>query len=220
MNILEEIPNSKPSSSPSPMLSKPMSTGPSLHTPSSSDNVPSDASSSIALSDHFILFDARNLVIGLLVILIVLTYLGFNFLTIFGDAIQNGVDVLSPAITQVLTFMGVSTGSALNKAAEITSEVTTGGVEIAEGAVKNVGNLMIGDEAVGRSKYGAPADPVPDSPEDSIQKSLSSSKTKWCLVGEYQNKRGCIDISESDKCLSGQVFPNQEMCLNPALTKS
>jgi len=51
-------------------------------------------------------------------------------------------------------------------------------------------------------------EPSPDTSEDNIQKSLTSAKTKWCLVGEYKNKRGCVDISESDKCLSGQVFPN------------
>jgi hypothetical protein len=149
-----------------------------------------------------------------------LAYYGFNILTVFGDAIQKGVDVLTPTFSQLLNLIGYSSGTAINKAAEITSDVTTGGIELAEGAIQNVGNIMIGDKAVGHKKYGAPADPEPDTPEDSIQKSLSSSKTKWCLVGEYKNKRGCIDISESDKCLSGQVFPNEEMCLNPTQSPS
>ena len=57
-----------------------------------------------------------------------------------------------------------------------------------------------------------------DNSENPIQKPISSGKSGWCLVGEYANKRGCIEVSETDKCMSGQVFPNQKMCLNPNIT--
>jgi len=40
----------------------------------------------------------------------------------------------------------------------------------------------------------------------------------WCLVGEFNKKRGCVPVADETKCLSGQVFPNQAMCLNPTLT--
>jgi hypothetical protein len=59
--------------------------------------------------------------------------------------------------------------------------------------------------------------PQPDTTTNPIQKPISSGKTNWCLVGEYQGRRGCIQISEQHKCLSGQIFPNQQMCMNPAL---
>lgn len=234
MNILEEIPNSKTPSK-SPLLSKSISNTPStkksifessdnettsfIKNNTSSNNKDSN-SSNLALSDSFVLFDFRTLIIIILLILVAMTYFGINVMSIFGNAIQKGVDVASPAFSNFLSLVGYSTGTAINKTAEIASNAATGGVEIAEGATQSIGNIIIGDKAVGHKKYGAPNDPLPDSPEDSIQKSLSSAKTKWCLVGEYQNKRGCIDLSESDKCLSGQVFPSEEMCLNPALSKN
>lgn len=234
MNILEEIPNSKTPSK-SPLLSKSISNVPSVkksifessdaETPSfiknrTNTNKNDSDSPNLALSDSFVLFDLRTLIIIILLILIAMTYFGINVMSIFGNAIQKGVDVLSPTFSNFLSLVGYSTGTAINKTAEIASNAATGGVEIAEGATQSIGNIIIGDNAVGHKKYGAPNDPLPDSPEDSIQKSLSSAKTKWCLVGEYQNKRGCIDLSESDKCLSGQVFPSEEMCLNPALSKN
>ena len=46
----------------------------------------------------------------------------------------------------------------------------------------------------------------------------SSKKVGWCLVGEYEGRRGCIEISDYDKCLSGKVFPSQEICMNPTQT--
>ena len=145
----------------------------------------------------------------------ILTYLGINILRILGDAIQSGVEIVTPAFTSFLDLMGDSTGTALNKVSEVTADIATTGVSLADGAVHDVGNLLIGDKTVGRSSGDRrqQQDPRPDVPENSIQKSLSSAKTKWCLVGEYQNKRGCIDISESDKCMSGQVFPNEETCM-------
>ena len=147
-----------------------------------------------------------------------MTYFGINVLNIFGDTIQKSVDIVSPFVSQILDLIGNSTGAVVNKTAEVSSDVAKEGVDIAEGTVKSIGNIMIGEDAIGRPQHTAYMnDPVPDSPEDNIQKSLSSAKTKWCLVGEYQNKRGCIDLSESDKCLSGQVFPNEEMCLNPSM---
>ena len=208
MNILEEIPKSN---------SSPPQTFSSSTTSINSVNVPTSSYDS-TLSDRISMFDGRNIMIGILIFIIILTYFGINLLDIFGRAVQKGVDVLAPFVTQLLDMIGYSSGSALNTAAEVTSDVTKESVEIAEGAVKNIGNILIGDEAVGHRKYANVLnEPSPDVPEDNIQKSLSSGKTKWCLVGEYQNKRGCIDISESDKCLSGQVFPNEKMCLNPTM---
>ena len=163
-------------------------------------------------------FYMKTWIIIILLVLVVFSYYGIQLLNIFGDAINNGVNNLSPIFKNFLELLGYSTGTALNKTADLTADVAKTGIDVAEGTVQNIGNLMIGDEAVGKSSKHVLHEPEPDSPEDTIQKSLSSSKTKWCLVGEYQNKRGCIDISESDKCMSGQVFPNEEMCLNPSAT--
>ena len=55
--------------------------------------------------------------------------------------------------------------------------------------------------------YSVPKNDVSENP---IQKPISADKRQWCLVGEYDNKRKCIDISEHDKCMSGQVFPNEK----------
>lgn len=171
-----------------------------------------------SLSDSFTYFDFKTLVIVILLIIMVLAYIKINVITIAGDAVQTGVDFFSPVISFILDFVGDSSGKAINKAAELSADVSKGGIDLAEGAVQEVGNLLIGKSDVGSKKKSYTLnDPEPDSPEDNIQKSRSSQKTKWCLAGEYQNKRGCISISESDKCMSGQIFPNEELCMNPNL---
>ena len=61
-------------------------------------------------------------------------------------------------------------------------------------------------------------EPSPDTSENNIQKPITSDKNVWCLVGEYEGKRGCVEVNDASKCLSGQVFPNEQMCLNPTKT--
>jgi hypothetical protein len=51
----------------------------------------------------------------------------------------------------------------------------------------------------------------------SIQKSKSSSKSGWCYIGEDRGFRSCIDVGENDKCMSGDIFPTSDICVNPNL---
>ena len=55
----------------------------------------------------------------------------------------------------------------------------------------------------------------PTPSENPIQKPITAGKSGWCLVGEYEGKRGCISVNDYDKCLSGQVFASQDQCLLP-----
>jgi hypothetical protein len=66
---------------------------------------------------------------------------------------------------------------------------------------------------------------VPTDSAAKIQNPISSNKISWCFAGEYQEKRGCVEVQDQSKCLSGQVFPSQQACLSttssndPLLTK-
>ena len=158
-------------------------------------------------------FDWKMFLILLLLIIVILSYVGINILNIFGNAIQDGVLLIKPAINSLLDIFGYSIGNTINTVSEVTSNVAKNGIDLADGTVHSVGNLMIGEKNVGIGPKQKIRDPRPDAPEDTIQKSMTSSKSKWCLVGEFQNKRGCIDIAESDKCMSGEIFPNEQMCI-------
>ena len=36
-------------------------------------------------------------------------------------------------------------------------------------------------------------------------------------VGTDRNVRSCIQVGESNKCMSGDIFPSKELCMNPNL---
>jgi len=57
-------------------------------------------------------------------------------------------------------------------------------------------------------------EPQPDNSRSSIQ---TTGKSGWCFIGEEQGIRTCAEIGVNDVCMSGDVFPNQAICMNPNL---
>jgi hypothetical protein len=155
-----------------------------------------------------------------------LSLLGINLITVADVVIRYIYQFLSPIINLIL----YGTGSIINKSTDVITDTTKQGIDIAGDTVQNIGDLLkkAGEQDATRLQLDnsindsnrRKSEPKPDNSENPIQKPIASAKTNWCLVGEYQGRRGCIEISEHDKCLSGQVFPNQKACLNPTLTNN
>jgi len=55
------------------------------------------------------------------------------------------------------------------------------------------------------------------SPDDSRSSIQTTGKQGWCYIGEEQGIRSCSEIGVNDVCMSGDVFPNQAICMNPNL---
>lgn len=55
------------------------------------------------------------------------------------------------------------------------------------------------------------------SPDDSRSSIQTTGKSGWCYIGEEQGTRTCSEIGVNDTCMSGNVFPNQAICMNPNL---
>ena len=55
------------------------------------------------------------------------------------------------------------------------------------------------------------------SPDDSRSSIQTTGKSGWCYIGEEQGIRSCSEVGVNDICMSGNVFPNQAICMNPNL---
>lgn len=162
--------------------------------------------------------------------LLILSFLGVNLLAIVGTWIQSVTILFAPLVNQILSLFGYTAGTILDKSGDVATDVAKSGIDIAGGAVQSVADLLknasTGIDAQGRSILDntinsssiSTSVPINDDAQMTIQKPITSQKTQWCLVGEYQGKRGCVAVTDQDKCLSGQVFPEQKMCLNPTNT--
>jgi len=56
-----------------------------------------------------------------------------------------------------------------------------------------------------------------DDSYSSIQSSKISGKAGWCFIGEDRGIRSCMNIGPNDACMSGDIFPTNEICINPKL---
>ena len=54
-----------------------------------------------------------------------------------------------------------------------------------------------------------------DDSASSIQR--GTSKGGWCYIGEDRGFRTCAQVGPNDECMSGDIFPSNEICMNPTL---
>jgi len=186
------------------------------------------------------MFSGKNLLIMVLTFLLVLSFLGINLLSSMGNIVQVISNVFGPLFTQILSVFGYTAGTVIDKSTDVVTDVAKSGIDLAGDTIQSAAELLKDasrshvnssavnqldssfkygksskiDSAINNSKYG-PNQPEPDASIDPIQKPITSGKINWCLVGEYQGKRGCIEVDDDSKCMSGQVFPSQNACLNP-----
>jgi hypothetical protein len=194
-------------------------------------------------------FISKNKIIIILGVLLILSFLGINIFDVVSNIIKAIISILGPIVGQLLAVFGYTSGTLINKGADVVSDTAKVGIDIAEGTIQNIGNILISassgnvptnfgnvptnfgnvptnlaqinplDIKLNQDKQiSKPKQPTEDTTENPIQNPISASKSGWCLIGEYENRRGCIEVGEQDKCLSGQIFPNQKMCLNPTMT--
>jgi hypothetical protein len=175
-------------------------------------------------------FTYTHTLIIVLVILLIIAILAIISLTVPVNIFEN----IKMFFFKILSYFGYATGSIINKTADVTTDITKFGIDIADGTVHSIGDLLknssipnIDNDAKTRfdntlnlsniSNRGH--EPSPDNASNPIQNPIATSKTNWCLVGESDGKRGCVEVGESDKCISNQLFPSKQLCLNPTLTK-
>ena len=66
-----------------------------------------------------------------------------------------------------------------------------------------------------KSKSSGKPSPIKPSKKDLV--SVSDEKEKYCYIGNEGGNRSCVDIKNSYKCMSGEIFPTMEACLKPTI---
>jgi hypothetical protein len=179
------------------------------------------------------MFSNKNGIIIFLLILVILSFLGINMLSISGNILEEMAKIFGPTFKNVASILGYSTGELVETTADVGADAAKFGIDIAEGSVHSVGKLLksasepgLNDDikknlelSLSRPKPSANTlekSPEPSQSADSIHRSISSKKSGWCFVGEDAGSRGCVSMDEHDKCMSGQIFPSKESCTNPS----
>jgi hypothetical protein len=44
-----------------------------------------------------------------------------------------------------------------------------------------------------------------------------TNKEGWCWIGKDRGFNSCIEIGRNDYCMSGDIYPTKDICINPSL---
>jgi hypothetical protein len=164
-------------------------------------------------------------------IILILAFLGFNIFTYLSKATDTTATFLQP----LFTLFGKTATKTIDKTAEGTKLATnvaagtvTSGIDVLQKTIDgNKERTNIDDDGddldrnqdseTGRNREPPVSVPVPDDAGSKTQTSSSPGKAGYCFIGEDRGFRSCVNVNESDQCISGEIFPTQEQCEHPEL---
>ena len=181
--------------------------------------------------------------IGLIVV--ILLFLGVNIFSYLGDFFQHIKDISAPIIKQILGNLGYVVTETTKDVTELTAEGAKLGIDVAAGTVESGIDVIQGQldiesgnsqkpninannnqkstlSTLSTSLSSALADaeyntePLPDDATSSTQR-IGPGKAGYCYIGEDRGFRSCISVKDGDTCMSGDIFPTNEICVNPSL---
>lgn len=175
-------------------------------------------------------FSGKILRYGLIVL--ILAFLGFNIFNYLGNITQFFANIFGPIILTITKFLGIAVGETAKTATGVAATGIKTGVDVAAGTILTSANVLEKtltggysknniddslDKALLREKNRPTSEPSPDEAGSGIQSSKTSKKSGFCYIGEDRGFRSCVKVNEDDECLSGDIFPTREICINPNL---
>lgn len=166
-------------------------------------------------------------VLRVFLILLLLSVLGFNILVHLdevGDAIGEFVRPISNIILGVtgdVTKQTVQTAATGSKTGiNIAAGTATGGIDLLAKSIDDGTNTVtrnkINDRDIKVSDPGRD-NRVPVLPDESDSDIQQAGKAGYCYVGSENGVRNCIKVGRNDTCMSGDIFPTRDICINPNL---
>lgn len=179
------------------------------------------------------------------VIIVILLFLGVNIFSYLGDFFQDIKDTSAPIIGSILQNLGLVVTETTKDVTQITAEGAKLGVDVAAGTVESGIDVIQGqldmDQSGSQNNTSTPttntnakqgslsasltsaladaeynSEPLPDDATSSTQRA-GPTKSGYCYIGEDRGFRSCVSVKDSDVCMSGQIFPSNEICVNPSL---
>ncbi len=205
----------------------------------------SPTTSSTSSSDGFFSSNGKTNHMRIGLIVVILLFLGVNIFSYLGDFFQHIKDATAPIIKQVLGNLGYVVTETTKDVTSVAAEGAKLGVDVAAGTVESGIDVIQGQldmeqgsgqgqsasqqstnkqqsggissslsSALADAEYNS--EPLPDDATSSTQRA-SSGKSGYCYIGEDRGFRSCISVNERDTCMSGDIFPSKEICVNPSL---
>lgn len=179
-----------------------------------------------------------------LIIILILAFLGFNIFAYLARGTQDVTSFFAPLVEKIFGTTATVAGQAVNVAAEGAKAVVGGTANVLDTGLTAVQEItpngapsslprqsvqgtmpqqdVTANNALNRalnasqqSQQGGANDEY--EAHEAPSSVHSAGKAGWCFVGEDRGIRTCAEVGVNDECMSGDIFPSQELCINPNL---
>lgn len=172
-----------------------------------------------------------------ILIIVILAFLGVNIFIYLAKGTQNITNFFTPFLEKIIGTSVATTEqivdvsaegakSVVSETASATENSLTALQDVTPNLAKSTNSLQpINQEQtdiVQQSSLNKALNTSQEQKEIYLADSASSSiqgggKSGWCYIGEDRGFRACSEVGVNDSCMSGDIFPSQEICLNPKL---
>jgi hypothetical protein len=171
-------------------------------------------------------FGAKNYIIIFSIIMLlalfginIFTYLsqGINYIiglinpifltggNVIGDATKNFIMTTSTGTQQI-----IETGSETTKnIVDVSAKGTTSGINFLQGSLKKNVSAV-------KPENNNPSTDYANKPQAEPDPSTSASSSHgFCYIGNINSNRHCAKVDKKDMCMSGDIYPTMDICINP-----
>lgn len=170
------------------------------------------------------------------ILILILAFLGFNIFVYLAKGTQGIANFLAPLTEKLFGATVTVTGQTVDVAAEGAKAVVGGtastvnaGLSTVQDITPNSPSTTIKSQPLQTQKDTSSNTSLNNALNQSQEQNVdyqaleasssvhSAGKSGWCFIGEDRGHRSCALVNEDDQCMSGDIFPSQELCINPSL---
>lgn len=140
-------------------------------------------------------------------IILLLAFLGINIFSYLASATELSLDFLS--------IFGKTASDTAKQTINTTATGTKTALDILANTSTNTLDQL--DNSFDRSNKMNNNIPKPDDTGSLIQRGKRAIKPGYCYIGEDRGFRSCIKVGTADTCMSGEIYPTKDICINPTL---
>jgi len=202
-------------------------------------------SSSFSTSDDTGFFDSLKNINATtwFIIILILAFLGFNIFAYLAKGTQDVANIFAPLTKMIFGTTAAVAGQTVDVSAEGAKAVVAGTAGVLDAGLTAVQDIT--PNGAPSSIKGQPisqqkADIYSQGNQSTLNRALNTAQVKqtqeqdyqaneansslgvsgeagWCYIGEDRGFRSCAQVGVNDTCMSGEIFPSQEICMNPNL---
>jgi len=174
-----------------------------------------------------------------IIIILLLALLGFNIFVYFAKGTDILTQFISPILDPILNDVVNTSSQIVDVSAEGAKQAIHKTADIADKTLSSVQDATPSTNAAHAKESSPKEDVIQKAPiNQSLNNHMNTTnnhatndymadtsdstiqgrgKSGWCFIGQDRGFNSCAEVGVNDTCMSGNIFPTHEMCINPSL---